>query len=488
MIRPTFLAVLVLGAFANPCFGEISLEDALEGFGYDDPNGEENEPSIDSVGKDISNLDDILGEFESQDGTTPITTSEVPEITGMNTPSARISGSIRQKFIINFSHDAPEASNFDYRGLSSMSTRLDLSFESKFPNEFRVLLTGHFLLDPIQPKQALPFRTVKTTSSNDYEMEIGEAFIQGPLSDSMDLTLGRQILVWGRSDQFRVTDILNPVDNRMPGLTDVKDLRLPVTMARLDLYSGPWTSSFILVPERRFDRAAEPGSDYYFGPDTLPPREYSEGQFGKPDLAFALTGTFSGWDLSFYSARLFSRSPYTDIEQDRPKHKHQRITMLGSAANLVVGSWLMKTEIAVYKDLRFSNLPDSNFQQITALAGVEYSGIVDTTLALEFASSHISDFDKRLLAQPNPRKENETTMGLRIGKIFLNDSLDLSMAIRAPTPIGNNGGLVRTQATYNLNDSVELYGGTLLYFRGESLPYRKIADNDRLFFGLNYYF
>ena len=35
-------------------------------------------------------------------------------------------------------------------------------------------------------------------------------------------------------DNLRVTDVLNPMDLRVPGLTDIDDLRLPVTMIKLD--------------------------------------------------------------------------------------------------------------------------------------------------------------------------------------------------------------------------------------------------------------
>lgn len=478
MIRSQCLVVLTLSVLAYPCLGEISLDDALEGFDSEEPT---------TIEPDLSELDDILNEFDASNEPS-ITTPETPAIIDTDLPTVRLSGSIRQKFIVNFSHDPPTAGEFDHRGLSSMSTRLDLELESKLANDFRMLLTGHLVLDPIHPKQASPAQTTIITNSSDHELKLGEAFVQGPLSDSMDLTFGRQIVVWGRSDQFRVTDILNPVDNRRPGLTDIKDLRLPVTMARFDFYTGPWSSSFILVPERRFDRTPEPGSDYYFGPVPLPQREYPGGQFGKPDIAFALTGTFSGWDLSLYSARLLSRSPYIELGPEGPKRKHQRITMIGSAANFVVGSWLLKAEIAVHRNLRFTNVPDRDFQRITALAGVEYSGIVDTTLALEATTSHISDFDNRLLEPPESRRANESAMAFRIGRTFLNDALDLTIAAMVPTPIGTNGGLARTQVTYDLNDSVELYGGALLYFRGDNLPYSKIADNDRLFFGLNYHF
>ena len=486
MIRTWGLAVLAIGILANPSLGEISVEEALEGFGFDSSEADTDPSTIITGDSDLSDLDAILDEFESTDEP-PASTLQTPEDPFQNTPRTSLSGSVRQKFIVNFSHDAPSPGEYDHRGLSSMSTRLDLKLDNKIGDDFRLLLGGHLLLDPIEPEQFQPTQNAGVSNFSDFEAELDEAYLQGPLSDSIDLTFGRQIVVWGRSDQFRVTDILNPVDNRTPGLTDIKNLRLPVTMARLDLYSGPWTSSLILIPERRFDRTPEPGSDYYFGPATLPPRDNPGGRFSKPDFAASLTGTFSGWDLSFYSARVLSRSPYIEAGPDGPVRKHQRISMLGSAANFVVGSWLVKAEAALHKNLRFSNLSEKDFERLTALVGVEYSGIVDTTLALEVVSSHIKDFDNRL-EQPNAQKENETEIAFRVGRTFLNESLELSMATRAPTPIGKNGGLFRAQVSYDLNDSMEIYGGTLLYFVGDNLPYSKIADNDRLFLGLNYHF
>lgn len=47
-----------------------------------------------------------------------------------------------------------------------------------------------------------------------YNLEIREAYVQlyGFLSKNLDLTIGRQRIVWGKSDRLNPTDILNPYD------------------------------------------------------------------------------------------------------------------------------------------------------------------------------------------------------------------------------------------------------------------------------------
>jgi len=68
----------------------------------------------------------------------------------------------------------------------------------------------------------------------------------------------------------RVTDILNPLDNRLPGMVDIKNLRLPVAMTKLDYYTGLWNLSGIMIHEARFDKTPVFNSDFYPGAGPLP--------------------------------------------------------------------------------------------------------------------------------------------------------------------------------------------------------------------------
>ncbi len=52
--------------------------------------------------------------------------------------------------------------------------------------------------------------------------------------------VGRQIVIWGRSESLRVLDVLNPLDNREAGRVDIEDLRRPLAMVRVDAYQKLW--------------------------------------------------------------------------------------------------------------------------------------------------------------------------------------------------------------------------------------------------------
>jgi len=58
-------------------------------------------------------------------------------------------------------------------------------------------------------------------------------------SSTLALTIGRQQLVWGRTDLFRVLDVVNPVDYSRNNIYDeLEDIRIPMGMVRADYRMG----------------------------------------------------------------------------------------------------------------------------------------------------------------------------------------------------------------------------------------------------------
>ena len=465
-----FAIILILAA--GPALGQSGLDEALGGF-EDDP------PATDTAG-----IDDALTGFDEQSSPESLE-SDQP---GVPPPWLRIGGSASQEAVVNFAHRAPSPGSVDHRGLSSLRTRLNLEADADLGPDWRARLTGHAWLDFAY--KANGRKDYPSEFLNEYEREasLGEFFLQGPLTESLDLKLGRQIVVWGRSDFLRVTDILNPIDNRLPGMTDIRDLRLPVAMARLDLYAAPWSASIIAIPERRFDKTPLPGSDFLPGTAALPPRDSPDDTLGAPEAALAITGTFPGWDASFYFANVYDSRPHLEATRAGPRRRHSRAWMVGAAGSAVFGSWLLKGEVAAFEGLRYSTVPEQRFRRLTALAGAEYSGFVNTALSLEASNSHILDFDARLAALPDDRRRNELTTALRISRRFRNDTIEATLVALAFGEAGNHGALQRLQVSYQWTDAVEMTTGLVLYSAGDQAPFRGIGENDRFFLRIDCHF
>lgn len=82
--------------------------------------------------------------------------------------------------------------------------------------------------------------------------------------------LGRQQVVWGKTDGLRLLDIVNPLDLREFVLDDYVDLRIPLWMANVEWFFGEQSIQALVIPDLTFDDLADPGGEFYIAPD-LPP-------------------------------------------------------------------------------------------------------------------------------------------------------------------------------------------------------------------------
>jgi hypothetical protein len=299
-------------------------------------------------------------------------------------------------------------------------------------------------------------------------------------------------VVWGNSDNIRVTDVLNPLDMREPGLTDIEDLRLPVTMTKLDYYFGDWNLSGMAIHEIRFDKTPVYGHDFYAGGAPRPPDDEPAQTLSNTEWALSLGGIFSGWDIDFYYARIFNDTPHIGVISNGPpptlRRKHARLDMVGIAYNRALGNWLVKAEAALLDGLEFFNRPEEDYTRLDGLVGVEYTGFKETTISLELADRHLFDYDDDLSTAPDGVREDMYQSALRYTRDFRNDTLTLTLLAVLFGPAEADGAFERVSLAYDLTDTVELRGGAVLYQSGDLPSMRRIGDNDRLFFEVKYHF
>ncbi len=354
---------------------------------------------------------------------------------------------------------------YDSHGLSRARGKLSLELEGRFGAGWRGKLAA---LADYNGSYALNGRdnyTAEFLDAYESELELGEAWVGGSLSSSVDVRVGRQIVVWGRSDSLRVTDVINPLDNREPGMVDIEDLRLPVAMLKLDTYTsawgGHWGLSLMAIPEIRLNNNPTYGSEFYPAPAAQPDTTPDSGG-DNTEYAAALKGEFSGWDLSLYRARYFEDTPYLGASG----LTHARLEMVGAAANLASGNWLLKAEGAHIDNLGGAQSRDD------LLLGFEYSGLRDTTLALELTERRGVQRERQLAA-----RYSGEFMHARLKPTLLVGLFDFGV---------NNGGFARLSSDYELADGLGLSGGVISYWDGDGTM--GWGENDRVFAEVKYSF
>jgi hypothetical protein len=295
----------------------------------------------------------------------------------------------------------------------------------------------------------------QTSIKDDHDFDINELTIEGSLESGIDWKIGRQIVVWGKSDNIRITDTINPLDSTTPGMTDIEDLRLGRVISKLDKYIGEYRLSAMILHENRYSMIPEVGSDYYNPMITRSVANTPSNSIENSGFALSLSGNFEGEDVAFYAL-----NDYMD-------NKSYRSNMLGFAYNKVIDSYLLKTEMA-YFDNYDTSIVDS---KIDSLIGVEYNGIDDGSISFELAN-----------------KNNTIEYAIRFTQSYINQTLDFTALYSGVEKDLSGGDFIRMWFDYDVDDHVSTTWGTIMYNGGTNIIRENIKNNDRLFVSIKYNF
>ncbi len=441
---------------------EKSAEDILlEGF---------DDTSVTITDDKKSEEDELLDGF---DDTTP-TKNEINDEPDILVPG--LTGKLMQQIAYSLYNDKP------HDNITSLKSSLLLDYEHKFENGFKFKANAKAYYDAIYDIKGSEKFSQDELDELRSEVELFDAYIEGSIKDNFDMKLGRQVVVWGRSDTIRVTDVLNPLDNRRPAMVDIEDLRLPVTMAKFDYFIGDWRVTPIAILEQRFSKNPPYGSVFYPAPFIAPDDE----SYDDVTYAFSVGGEFSGWDVNFYTARIRDDAGYVSFASTA-SIKHDKVNMFGTAFNVLTGSWLFKTELAYFDGLKYSTTGDKEFTRTDLLLGFEYKGIADTLISYDIVNRNMGEYDEELLNELNPLNKHSYQHALRVSSDFMNASLTATYLISLYGEKFDKGGFQRAWIKYELGEGINTNIGVVDYIGG-SLFFDQIQDNDMLFTDISYSF
>ncbi len=480
-------------------------------------------------------LDDILGGFDDDDEGFEVDEEafEDADDTGEGAVERwwELQGDISQSLSVSL-HDHDSPSGTDYSGLQRFRTRLYLQFDGDLTPEWKFRTSGYGYYDAAYRINGRSDYTDDVLDNHEYDVELMDTYVEGAVHEKVDVKLGRQVVNWGRSETFRVLDIINPIDNREPGLTDIEDTRRPLGMLKVGWFHGPWTLTTLVIPEIRYGLLPAEGSDQF--PDVAdsvpmdpagivelcdvelsgeaseicgrifdyeaPPdpgdfvdaldftaiANHTEKDFGQSsEFAANLTGVFSGWDVSLQAAVYNDDEAHLDLDDMR--FEHARLWMVGAGANYTFGSWLIKAELAFSDGYEFLWTSDEK-SRLDAMVGVEYYGINDVNIAFEIAETHLFDFEEQMELFLDFAQEDTIQSALRITFDTWNDQLHFTVLGFVVGEKAQDGSFVRLSADYDVFDAFSVEAGFLVFQGGDSIFFDGAGDNDRFFASAKYSF
>lgn len=452
----------------NSSENSSELEAALDGF------------ESTTTPESASDLDQALDGF----GGLPSATFQITErATESKDPEAlRITGELSFVSHYAIAHPSMAANQMDFSGLNQTRIAGKLTLEKTW-QDWKAKTTLQGFYDPIYAFQGRSDYSQTVLDTYESEVELFDTYLQGEIAQGLDLKFGRQIEVWGTSDNIRVTDVINPLDNRQPGLVDIENLRLPVTMTKLSSYWQDWDFSILAIHEQRPPKEAALNGEFFpiQNLNTANAANFPEAETTsnwQTTLGLAAEGRFRGWDLSLYAAEV--QDSRWHFSADKQSRQYGQIQMLGAAGNWVLSDFLLKAEVAVLNDLQYNTVTDQK-SRLDSLIGFDYLSIPNWSFSLEIADRWIQDYETAMASFPDLVQAHNWQTAVRASRDFNHDLGRVTYLLTAFGSEAQEGGFHRLWLDYDWSDTQQISVGIIDYFGGTHPMWNLIQNNDRIF-------
>ena len=439
------------------------------------------EPSHQISADEADELGSLMGDFDSAE-------QNFIEINSKNkqyNPS-EISGDISYFSSYTLSSWKPypgSVPNEKYWGSSKIRANLKLKYH--FSDDLFLKLNGHAFRDNIYKEHGRFKYTQEFLDEYEDEVRADELFIRYSATPWVSITAGKQIVVWGTSDNLRVVDIINPLDNRELGIDDIENIRLASNMLKVDAQIDDWMLSGMIITEVEQDQNPVYGSPYFVFPGKLPAFKSPKSERNKHSFEYALSlsGKISDIDVHSYIASIYNNQSHLelDLQTGNVSRYLAKLNMLGFTGTTGRGNWIYKSELAYFNGFKFMNSQDAEFARTDAMFGVEYYGLTDASLAIEVAYKKILNFKNIIESSPEMPQETEQNFAIRFNGDYLHNSLHILVLAMASGPVGSDGNIIRLAADYDVRDAVTLTLGGVLFGGGESFLFQQLSGNDQIF-------
>jgi hypothetical protein len=314
-------------------------------------------------------------------------------------------------------------------------------------------------------------------------LDLREALLEVTAGD-VDVYLGKQQVVWGKTDGFRVTDVVNPLDYRNTTATEFLDSRIPLWMLNLEYYpSMDHSVQVLLIPDTQFAKI----------PEVPVPNGVT---VNKPDVSLENTkyglkysGFLKGWDVtlnylySWNDIPAFTRSIMPDGAMSLTP-EHHRLHIVGGTFATVVWDGVLRGELAAQLDAAFSTTDPADRDGIVKRPQLAYAVAYerdwfDVHWLLQAFQQRITNYDTYI-----SEEETMSFLTLNGSKTFLRETLEASSSV--VYDIDGEQWTFHPELAYAYNDAVKLTCGVEFMVNGEEQE--KNADTEQIHAGITYNF
>jgi hypothetical protein len=318
--------------------------------------------------------------------------------------------------------------------------------------------------------------------------------------ENSDLSVGKQIITWGRADGINPTDNLSSKDFTII-LPEESDRKSGVTGLKYDYYlTNEFTATIFYSPFFKPNELPFAFPPFIHAYENSPTHKIENSQVG---VRLNKIGN-SDWSISYYNG--FDLAPEIRLNSSGNgitsiSIENHRMQVFGADFAKNFGRYGLRGEAAyILTEDMAGNRPDINNPNIFYVIGADRTFIETLNINLQLIGRHIFQFsDYRDIKNPierslygnnaifsNELDEDQYSMSCRIDYKLLNETLDLE--IFGVYNLIRNDYLLRPFIRYAIIDSLKGTIGGELYEGKEDTLYGMFEDNNTYFVELKYSF
>lgn len=399
---------------------------------------------------------------------------------------------------------------FDSRQMQKSELILKPKFTYRINNTSKLVFIGQLYseLNDNLEEGVMKDRTVSRLSRRLFigdrtNLELREFYYQTRIAKKLNLTLGKQQIVWGETDGLKLLDIVNPQNFREFILDDFEDSRIPLWSVKGEFDLSDIGVQLIWIPDNSYHITQNFDTPFFTRSlFQLPPEGVSVifNEADRPkrflkdsDVGFKLSTFKKGWDISLNYFYYYDDLPafYNLLELTNPdgpqlviSPEFERQHLIGGTFNKVVGSSTLRGEVAYIFNQNF------NASDISTNRGVVTSNVYKSALGIDYIKGEniisaqlFSDVIINDISVHN-RDRFETNTSLKLSREMMNDNL--SAEVLWVHNYNHSDGYVRPQVSYWLNSSTQLLLESGLFYGNKNRLFGQFRDRNRLSIGMRW--
>jgi Protein of unknown function (DUF1302) len=332
------------------------------------------------------------------------------------------------------------------------------------------------------------------------QSELRELYIDTRIGNTRFL-IGKQQIVWGKSDGLKVLDVINPQEFREFILDEFDQSRIPLWSINAETQLNDIAVQFIWIPDQTYHEFSD--GIYAFTSPTIIPQlpagaqlitsstTQPDNKLPDADWGVRLSTFWHGWDLTLNYLYHYEDTPVLFRTLNTTgsglqiflNPEYRRSHLFGGTFSNSFGDLTLRGELGYSTDQYISTIDPTDFDgvvktnELSYVLGFDWFGITDTFLSFQLFQTYLDKNNPGMI-----QNDTTTRATLLLRNDYMNETLTAEILWLHDFDIDD--GLVRPKLVYQVNDQINVSTGLDIFYGKKTGVFGQFNKTDRLVMNL----